>query len=191
MKLTAKKRNHLIFLALATVLVVGFLYWALIKREKRQLEQTRTRIAEVREEVTTAEHRLELADRFKAELQRAEEKLRAIEETMAQGDIYRWFINTMLNFPSAQRIEISNYDPPQIGELEAAPKLGYRAAIFGLRGTARYHDFGVFLAGLENQFPYLKAQNIELEPIGVAEVNADDEEKLSFRMEVLIPIRPS
>lgn len=191
MKLTAKKRNHLIFLGLGTVVVIAVLFTLLIKREKRQLEEIKKRTAEVREKVKVAEHRLELADRFKDELQRAQTKLRTIEQTMPQGDEYRWFINTMMNFPPAQRIEINNYDPARILELEAAPKLGYRAAIFGVRGTARYHDFGFFLAQLENAFPYSRVQNIELEPVGVAEANAEDEEKLSFKMDVVIPIKSS
>jgi hypothetical protein len=30
--------------------------------------------------------------------------------------------------------------------------------------TARYHDLGMVLADLENHFPYMRVQNIEIEP---------------------------
>lgn len=191
MKLTAKKRNQLLALALGTVLLLGGLYWVLIRREHQHLDQTRGQIADLKEHIDKAAHRLELADRLKEELGAARKKLDEIEDTMAQGDVYRWFVNTMLNFQGSEGVEITNYDPPQTGEVESAAKLAYKAAVFGVRGTARYHEFGAFLAKLENQFPYAKVQNLELEPTSVAETNAEDEEKLAFKMDVVMLIKPS
>ena len=36
--------------------------------------------------------------------------------------------------------------------------------MFNLRGTAYFQDLGAFLADFENEFPYLRVQNLELEP---------------------------
>src|SRR5436190_11451183 len=102
MKLTAKKRNQLVALALGTVLLLGSLYWALIRREHQHLDQMRVQIVDLKEQIDKAAHRLELADRLKEELDAAVGKLNEIEETMAQGDIYRWFVNTMLNFQGSE-----------------------------------------------------------------------------------------
>lgn len=191
MKLTGKKRNQLIFLALGTALILASLYWLLIKKEHKKLNEISSRIVELSDKVSQAQYRLDLADRFKSELENAYQKLRSIEESMAQGDKYLWFVNMMENFKGDGGVEISNYDQPVTLEGERVPQLPYQTGLFGIRGHARYHDFGAFLAKLENQFPYLKVQNLELEPISVSEATADDEEKLSFKMEVVILVKAS
>ena len=48
------------------------------------------------------------------------------------------------------------------------PKFPYQAASFGVKLAARYHDFGAFLADFENRFPYMRVQNLHLEPVSAA-----------------------
>ena len=72
------------------------------------------------------------------------------------------------------------------------PKFPYRAALFNVRGTAYYHDFGKFLADFENAFPYLRIQNIELDPNVSSAANTQSEpEKLAFKMEIVALVNPN
>ena len=72
------------------------------------------------------------------------------------------------------------------------PKFPYRAAAFNLRGTAFFHDFGAFVADFENTFPYMRIQNIELDPASTsAATSSDHSEKLSFRMEIVALVSPT
>jgi hypothetical protein len=71
------------------------------------------------------------------------------------------------------------------------PKFPYKAVQFSLRGTAYFHDFGKFLADFENRFPYLRVQNLELEPAATTSANnTEDAEKLSFRLEIVTLVNP-
>jgi len=61
-----------------------------------------------------------------------------------------------------------------------------------LRGTAYYHDFGRFVADFENAFPYMRIQNIELDPASASAASPQQEpEKLSFRLEIVALVNPN
>ncbi|WP_310582835.1 hypothetical protein [Deinococcus sp.] len=59
-----------------------------------------------------------------------------------------------------------------------------------MRGSAHYQDFGRFLADFENNFPCIRVQNIELDPVG-AIAGSDHREKLNFKMELVTLVRPT
>ena len=65
------------------------------------------------------------------------------------------------------------------------PEFPYSQAIVTVSGSAYYYEFGKFLADLENHFPYMRVQNLNLEP-GFGS-NRGRKEKLSFRMEIVTP----
>jgi hypothetical protein len=71
-------------------------------------------------------------------------------------------------------------------------KFPYRAAVFNVRGTAHYHDFGKFVADFENAYPYMRIQNFELEPSAASNSTAqNDQEKLTFKMEIVALVNPA
>ncbi|MEY2409955.1 MAG: hypothetical protein QOF48_2625, partial [Verrucomicrobiota bacterium] len=81
--------------------------------------------------------------------------------------------------------------PSDVGLLAKFP---YRAAVFHVRGTAFFHDFGRFVADFENTFPYMRIQNIDLEPSSSSlgdHTNPNDKEKLSFKMEIVTLVNPN
>jgi hypothetical protein len=86
-------------------------------------------------------------------------------------------------------------DIPQFGretpsEVGIFPKFPYRAAVFNVKGSAYYHDFGKFLADFENAFPYIRVQNIELDSLADSSGSRESSEKLNFKMELLTLVRP-
>ena len=57
---------------------------------------------------------------------------------------------------------------------------------------AAYHEFGRFVADFENAFPYMRIQNIELDPAAASNASAQsDQEKLAFKMEIVTLVNPS
>ena len=71
------------------------------------------------------------------------------------------------------------------------PNFPYKQASLSLAGTAHFHDFGRFLADLENQFPHIRVVNLSLDlnPSPAAE----DQETVSFKLDLvtLVKTNPS
>jgi hypothetical protein len=129
---------------------------------------------------------------FQSNLQESSGKLKAIESTMASGDMYSWIILTVNNFKENYKIDIPQFSREVPGEVGILPRFPYRAALFHVRGTAYYQDFGRFVADFENSFPYMRIQNIELEPSGGSNANKVSEpEKLAFKMEIVALVNPN
>ena len=107
---------------------------------------------------------------------------------MPIGDVYRWTTRTFTRLQTNQ-VEISQLEPPRLGEVNILPKVPYKAATFTVIGTAYYHDFGKFLANLENGFPHVRVQRLELEPTQFGEPETEEQEKLNFKMEILALVK--
>ena len=71
------------------------------------------------------------------------------------------------------------------------PNFPYKQATLSLVGTAHFHDFGRFLADLENQFPHIRVVNLSLE-LNQSPA-AEDQETVSFKLDIvtLVKTNPS
>ena len=107
----------------------------------------------------------------------------------APNDMYSWLIQTLNTFRANYRVDIPQFGRELPAEVGIFPKFPYRAALFSVRGTAHYHDFGKFLADFENAFPFIRIQNIDLVP-AASESSREAGEKLNFKMELLTLVRP-
>jgi Tfp pilus assembly protein PilO len=190
-RLPKEKRDKMILVAGAT-LALCILLWSMVIRSQQ------ASIKKVKEDTVQATSDLEVAERLvkravvvENDLEKISERLRQIEDSMAQGDMYSWIIQTMNKFLMNQRVEIPTFTPPGVGEVGILPQFPYKAATFAVRGTGYFHDFGKFVADFENQFPCARVQNIELEPIGILAARPEDVEKISFRLEIVTLIKPA
>ena len=105
--------------------------------------------------------------------------------------MYSWIILTVNTFKENYRVEIPQFSREVAAEVGMYARYPYRAVVFHLRGTAHYHDFGRFVADFENAFPYMRIQNIELDPSATSNANPQsDEEKLAFKMEIVTLVNP-
>ena len=75
---------------------------------------------------------------------------------------------------------------PSTGEMPMIPSFPYKQASVQVQGSAYYYDLGKFLADFENHFPYMRLQNLVLEPGG----GGEDREKLSFHMDIITLVKP-
>jgi hypothetical protein len=122
------------------------------------------------------------------------QKLKAIEQHMASGDMYSWIIQTINRFRADRKVDIPQFSREVTTEIGVFPKFPYKAALFHVRGTAYFHELGRFIADFENTFPHIRIQNIDMEPAtqsaATTTQNADPE-KLAFKMEIVALINPN
>jgi hypothetical protein len=191
--LSKEKRDRLLLIAIGTIAITVGLYLGLVKAQKRTLDRISKQTAEQSEKVGGAERLMKSRGEVEKSLEANLQKLKAIEQTMASGDMYSWIISTVNRFRADRKIDIPQFSREVTTEVGMFPKFPYRAALFNVRGTAHFHDLGKFIADFENTFPYLRVQNVDLEPAtqSAAAGAAVDPEKLSFKMEIVALINPN
>ena len=186
-KISKEKRDQLILVCLGAAVAVAALWFFVINSQKRTLADIQIKTKEAQAKVTNAEKALKSGASIDEDLASKVRDLKAIEDTMAFGDMYSWVITTMNRFTAAHKVAIPLFSREIVGEVAMIPKFPYKAATFQLKGNAFYHDFGKFLADLENSFPYVRVQNLEFLP----GTTGDDREKLDIRFEIVTLIKPT
>ena len=189
--LPKEKRDRLILVFLGTCAILVGLYFGLISFQQKSLEAMTKRRQEQQTKLSNGQLLGGSLPQIQQNLEAAAGRLKAIEATMPSGDMYSWVILTVNTFKENYKVEIPQFSrevPANVGMYADYP---YRAAIFNLRGTAHFHDFGRFVADFENTFPYMRIQNIELDPSSTSNANPQsDDEKLAFKMEIVTLINP-
>ena len=189
--LSKEKRDKLVLVCIGAIVVVVGLYYGVIASQRNSLESLVGRRGEKQSKLANAERLIGNASTIQKNLEAATAKLKTIESTMASGDMYSWIILTVNSFKENYRVEIPQFSREVQAEVGMYHKFPYRAAVFNVRGTAYYHDFGKFVADFENAFPYMRIQNVEMEPPTSSNSNVqDDQEKLAFKMEIVALVNP-
>ena len=191
-KLPKDKRDKIILVGMATVVASAAIWLLLIKAQDRALRTTREQSVTAQGQLQRGQATLLTKAKTSEDFDAASKQLREKEAAMAApNDMYSWLIQTLNNFRSSHRgVEIPQFGPPQPSEVGVFAKFPYHAAVFNVRGTAYYHDLGKFLADFENTFPFMRVQNIELEPVAEGSANSESREKLSFKLELLTLVKP-
>jgi len=191
-RLTKERRDRLILVALGTVVCMFTLWYLVIKTQQNVLINARKQAGEEQSKVANAERLVTTTAEIQKKLAVSTEELKSIEDGMASGDMYSWIILTINKFRGERKVDIPQFSREVPTEVGVLPKFPYRAALFNVRGTAYFHDFGKFLADFENSFPYIRVQNLELEPAaGSSATSTGDPEKLAFKMEVVTLVNPT
>jgi len=170
---------------LGTAVVVVAMWYGVLDTPRSSLQAK----ARARDKVaaTLDKARQQIADAAKTKLMidAATQRLQDMEAKMPSGDPYRWVIKAFLDFPAATNVTLANIEPPHITESTLVPKVPYKIATFTLTGTAYYHNFGTFLAALENDFPHMRVRRLELNPSYPGDADSAEAEKLSFQLEMM------
>lgn len=189
--LSKEKRDKLILVVIVTASALAGMWYGLISNQKKAIENLVVQTAEQKIKVENAKRLIASAGELQAKAAAANARLRMIEQGMAAGDMYSWVILTVNKFRAERKVDIPQFSREVTTEIGVLPKFPYKAALFNLRGTAHFHDFAKFVADFENAFPFLRLQNIELEPAGESSANqATEPEKLAFKMELVALINP-
>jgi Tfp pilus assembly protein PilO len=192
-KLPREKRNLLIAVAVGTLLAVVGLYFLLITHQNETLVHLANKKVEVQASHRKVLEAVRRTGEIEADLANAKKVLADAEADIASGDLYSWVINTLRGFKGKHnKVSIPQFNP--IGpttEVILLPNFPYKQASLSLAGTAHFHDFGRFLADLENQFPHIRVVNLNLD-LNQSQT-AEEQETISFRLDVvtLVKTNPS
>lgn len=191
--LSKEKRDQLLLVVIITVAIAVGVYLGLVKTQKRTLGKIAMQATAENDKVASAERLVKSRGELEKGLQAKQQILKSIEQGMASGDMYSWIIMTMNRFRAERRVDIPQFSREVTTEVGMFPKFPYKAALFNVRGTAHFHDLGKFIADFENTFPYLRVQNIDMEPAQSAAAGTTPmaPEKLSFKMEIVALINPN
>jgi len=190
-KLPKDKRDKIIMVAAGTVVAVVALWFVLIKPLRAQAAAITQQAVESRATVAKGQRTLVESNKVATALSFRSGQIKEAEGAMASGDLYSWMIQTMNQFKLDQNVDIPQISREIPCEVGVFPQFPYKAATFVVNGSAYFHDFGKFLAAFENHFPYMRVQNLELEPGGNAKAEkTEDNERLRFKMEFVTLIKP-
>jgi Tfp pilus assembly protein PilO len=190
--LSKEKRDRLLLVCIGTVAAVAGLYYSMIASQRDGLKTLAAKYVESESKFQNAQKLIGKSAAIQQSLETASGKLKAIESRMASGDMYSWIILTINSFKENYRVDIPQFSREVPSEVGMFAKFPYRAAVFNVRGTAHYHDFGKFVADFENAYPYMRIQNFELEPSAASNSTAqNDQEKLTFKMEIVALVNPA
>jgi Tfp pilus assembly protein PilO len=188
-KITSAKRNQIIGLILATLLVLGGLGYGLIKRQYDNLQSLAKKKGENDSKLQLMDTAVKSADQLEVTLAEVSESLAEKEATMASGDIYSWSINTMKKFKANYQVEVPQFGPiSSPAEVNLLPGFPYKQATLNVGGKAYYHDLGRFITDFENQFPFMRVVNLTLD--ANPGPGAGEREKLSFKMDIITLVKP-
>ncbi len=190
-KISPEKRKQLVLACLLLVGVLAGLFYGVLRPQYRTWQALAGKRDAARQKLDQFKHAIDTADQVEAEVAELGQRLGAIEEDMATGDLYSWAIDTIRKFRLGYKVDI-----PQFGQIDGPkdmpmlPQFPYKQASLGISGTAYFYDLGKFIADFENQFPYMRLVNLSVESAGPAATTID-REKLSFRMEMAALVKPS
>jgi hypothetical protein len=183
--LTREKRNPFIAVVAITALALALIWLGLIRAQKDSLSQIASSRKSAGVKLSNIEKMIKNADAIANELADETYTLSRAEDDMASGDLYSWTYSTIRLFKQKYKVEIPDIGHPSVGDVDIIASFPYKQLRFSIDGVAYYHDLGKFIADFENAFPHARVVNLTLEPSGI------DSEKLSFRMDIVVLIKPN
>lgn len=188
-KLSKEKRNQLILVVLFVALALAGLWFGLVKGQMSSLHNLNAKKSVAQKKLTEMETTIKNSQQLDSALADASQELTGLEDDMASGDLYAWMINTIRQFRLTHRVDIPQFSTIVVADMNMFPKFPYKQVTMTISGTAYYHDLGRFIADFENRFPYMRVQNLDIEPAQSS--TSADAEKLSFKMDIISLVKPN
>jgi Tfp pilus assembly protein PilO len=187
-RLSKEKRNQLILVVLATLVVLGIIGFAVIRPQYAGLANiARTKKDELAK-LQQIKDTIKKADDTANKLADTSYSLVQAENDIASGDVFAWTYDTIRRFKIAYKVEIPTISQPTMGDVDLVPQFPYKQLKISVSGTAFYHDLGKFVSDFENTFPHMRVVNLTVEP---SNESGADGEKLSFRMDIVALVKSS
>jgi Tfp pilus assembly protein PilO len=188
-KLPKEKRDKLILVIAGSLVLLGVIYFALIRPQYETIASIMTQTNDARNKLQTMEDTVKKTDATRDELIDALDTLSHSESDIASGDTFAWTYDMMRGFKANYKtVDMPGIGQSSIGDVDFLPAFPYRQIKVTVTGTAFYHDLGKFIMDFENTYPHIRVANLSLEPAGAS---GDDKEKLAFRMDIIALIKQS
>jgi hypothetical protein len=184
-KIPKEKQMHLVLVGLVTVGIIAGLWFFLVGAQNDRSADITRRIAAVQKDTDKMQKVITGASSLKEELSDATNRLGHIEAGMPSGDLFSWIIASLKQFNNpSYKVDMPQIGVPAVGAVSMLPNFPYNEASVAVSGTAYYYELGKFISDMENHSPYLRIQNLYLEP-GVG-TTPEEHEKLTFHMQIVI-----
>jgi len=184
-KLPKEKRNQVILVWLVVVGLVAAWIFVVFQRQLEAKHRTGQALVKQTEQFKSMTNTLAMERKIKEERDAAASKLEELEYKMAdRDDVFSWAVNTIRDFKANRDVEIPQISQPSITKNTLLPNFPYDQATLIVAGTAYYHDLGMFIADFENEFPFARISNIDIQPA------ANGNEKLNFKMDIIFLVKP-
>ncbi|MDB6027838.1 MAG: hypothetical protein JWM68_4061 [Verrucomicrobiales bacterium] len=188
-KLPKEKQLQLLVVIVVTIAALGAIWFFIIGTEEKRLEAATRTGLEFKEKTDRAVQMLKQKEFIEIQKKRNVEELAAIEDAMAPGDKYAWFVPLLNKFSEPYKnISLVKVGKERQKTVELLPNFPYHAANFPVVLTGFYVDLGRFLADFENTHPYFQVQGIEMLPTASP---TEDKEKLDIKFEIVTLIKPT
>ncbi len=176
--------------SLGTGVLAAVLWFSLIQGQLDAVKSKSAKLREEEEKDKKAALLIQKSAYYKEELALLSKAVEDIEAGMASGGM-PWIYKIIPNFVETRHRNVVLSDVssgPRNTEVGFVARFPYQAVTYSIELTARYQDFGVFLADFENQFPYMRVQSLDVGP--PRKSAPGDEEKLGFRLDIVALVKP-
>lgn len=193
MALSKEKRDQLILTGLMSVMIIVAVWMLLITPTKGKLTKFDAEVNASGGQLADAEAKVARAGQIELEMQAVGKRLGAMEMDMVEGDPALWIRVKLNEFvrEGGHQLAERNVGQPEEIEIGALPDFPYQAIKFRIYGTGFYHDVGRFIAELENSYPFVRVQQLDLLPNDVGEQFGPGGDLLIYSFEIVVPIKPT
>lgn len=186
-----QKKQQIILVVTGGLALVAATYILVIGPQRVKMTENEATKAEFLEKKEKADAMIAKEPEFKADIEAVQKRLDELEGQMAQGDVFLWMNARLREFKTKYnfKVEIPSVDRELRVPVGVIPDFPYQAALFRVTGTGHFHVIGSFIRTFENDHPFIRIQNIIMQP--APSLNPEEKsEKLSFSMELVTLIKP-
>jgi Tfp pilus assembly protein PilO len=187
-RISKEKRNHVILAGLLIATILAGLYFGLIRSQQRSLREITKKKETARQKQEQVATTVRNASLIAAQLAAANKTLSEKEANVASGDLLAWMINTVRKFKRSYDLDIPNFSTILVEKNTLLPDYPYQQVTMSISGTGYYFELGRFVADLENQYPTIRVENLDIVPASTGGIN--EPEKLLFRMNLVALVKP-
>ncbi len=189
-KLPKEKRNHLVLVVVMTLAVLAGIGFGLIRYQYASLARMDDKQVETAKKLAQMKDSIKGKEQIKEAMEQAARNLSAKEVGMVRGDPFAWFIDVVGKYKGGYKIEIPQISPnTPPAPCNLIPKFPYKQTSVTIAGTGYYHDIGKFISDFENDYPFIRILNVNLE-LNPSPASGE-REKLSFRLELVALVKPN
>lgn len=186
-----QKKQQLTLVVIGALALIAATYIVAIGPQRLKMSENEATNAEFGEKKSKADAMIAKEAEFKSDLEAVEKSLKDIEAQMAQGDVFLWMNARLREFKTKYnfKVDIPSVDRESRVPVGVLPDFPYQAALFRVTGTGHFHDIGSYVRTFENDHPFIRIQNIVMQPSPALNLE-EKSEKLSFSMELVTLIKP-
>ena len=189
--LTLKQKQTLGVTAAVTLIVLLGLYFGVIQIQKSKRNASLKKIEEVKADLASAEKQKRDTPALEQQLNEMHKKLDSITvKFVPESEPNPWVTREIGKLLNTYNLENWNIASVSMQSSSFFPDFPFKEALIKVNCKAYFHNLGRFLQKFENEYPYFRVQNLDINPI-LGGINQEDQEKLTVKLEIVALIAPN